>query len=100
MVSLRILYKTCLEIISTLLRLFYHLQHWAKELNTHFFKEDTKVSSQHMKRYLESSVIREMQTKHTIQFKQISIITARTKRTNNEDREVEKLNISIWLIVM
>lgn len=59
-----ILYKTCLEIISTLLRLSYSFQHWAEELNTHFFKEDTKVSSQHMKRCLGSFVIMEMQTKH------------------------------------
>lgn len=89
-----ILYKTCLENISTLLRLSYSFQHSATELNTHFFKEDTKVSSQHMKRCLESFVIREMQTKHTMQFKQISIIIARAKRTNNEDREVEKFEPS------
>lgn len=35
-----------------------------------------------------------MQTKHTMQFKQISIIIARAKRTNNEDREVEKFEPS------
>ena len=68
---------------------------WAKELNSHFSKEDTQIDNKHTKRWPTSLIIREMQIKTVMRYHLIPVRKAIIKKsTNNIGEGMEKRELS------